>query len=94
MPIPNVIAGVLIGIANESWRAVVMVSCIWGLVWCMTAWILEPTRAFESIRVFRERGQKLLFRSPFVTFWVVEWFTAAVTATVVGTVTHFSATLF
>jgi hypothetical protein len=38
---PNVLAGLLIGIGNTSWIAVIGSSAVWGVVWILWSWIQE-----------------------------------------------------
>jgi len=36
IPFPNVIAGILIGVFNETWLARLILPFVWGLVYCVS----------------------------------------------------------
>jgi len=87
-PIPNVVAGILIGIENSSWLEVFVVSLIWPIVLCVYISLRDMGRMHATIVQFRERAQRLLFNSPTATFFAVEFVTAFFTAMPVALITY------
>ena len=92
LPYPNVLAGVLIGAVNSPWSAVLGASLGWGIVWCLYVWICNIHTA--RIVFLRERGKHLLFGSPAITFWAIEWIIGFSTAPPIGTVVYFARLAF
>jgi hypothetical protein len=80
IPIPNVLAGALIGLVNRSWAELLVSAAVWPVVYCAYVAITERPRAATTIAQFRERGQRLLFGSATSTFYAVEFATAIATA--------------
>jgi len=80
IPFPNVIAGCLIGFTVSGWGEL-LVACVgWAFVFCLYVWIAESNRVALTICAFKERGQRLLFGSPALTFFAIEWVTALATS--------------
>ena len=87
IPIPNVLAGILIGVAVNAWGEL-LVSCVgWSFVFCAHVWIAEHQRAEFTISEMKTRAHRLLFGSPAMTFCAVEWVTALTTSLAVSAVT-------
>ena len=84
----NVLVGIVIGIANDSWPAVLIVSAGWPLVFCVYVSLIRAERARATIAVFEARGSHFLFGSPFLTFYAIEFATALVTTLPVAIVSH------
>jgi hypothetical protein len=88
IPFPNVIAGVLIGIANDAFLAVVLAAFAWGFVFCGYVWVADSKRAKLTITSFRDRGRRFLFGSPVLTFYGIEYVTALATSFLFGVVSY------
>lgn len=88
IPVPNFLAGVLIGIVNTSWAAVILACCVWSVVFCGYVSIADSTRKEAAIKDFRSRGRRLLFGSATLTFYGIEFYTALMTSLTVGCLTH------
>lgn len=80
IPIPNVLAGALIGFANSSWFEVLVSAAVWPLIYCAFVAIVERSRVVASVAQFRERGRHLLFGSARSTFFAIEFASALFTA--------------
>jgi hypothetical protein len=92
IPVPNFIAGVLIGIFNVSWSAVFYASLLWGFVFLVMA-------AFngKSARIaFIERGYQgsKLGISKNGWYWIIEYWTGFATALFFGTIVYFIMMIF
>jgi len=88
IPAPNVFAGLLIGIFNTSWLTVVLASFGWGLSFCGYVSIVDTARREATIAGFRASARRLLFGSPTLTFYAVEFSTALMTSLLVGCLTY------
>jgi hypothetical protein len=88
IPAPNLFAGLLIGIANISWLAVVLASFVWSLVFCGYVSILDTERRDATNVDFRARARRMLVGSPTLTFYAIEFYTALVTSLLVSCLTH------
>ncbi len=84
IPAPNFLAGVLIGIANDLWWAVLLSAWVWGIIFCFYVTITQSERRRKSIDSITEKGQKLFLGSPIITFYMIEFLTAFITSSVVG----------
>jgi len=88
IPAPNFLAGLLIGIFNTSWLTVVLASFGWALAFCGYVSIVDTARRDTTIGDFRARARRLLFGSPVLTFYAIEFSTALVTSLPVGCLTY------
>ena len=88
IPAPNLIAGVLIGIANDQWSAVALSSIGWSLIFCFYVTLIQAERKNVTIASFAEKGQRLILGSPAITFYTMEFITAFVTSIVVGSIVY------
>ena len=88
IPARNVLAGIFIGLANDGWFEVLVVSAVWPFIFCALVSITERPRVEATIAAFRQRGQHLVMRSPVLTFYAVECATALVTAGSVALLAH------
>ena len=87
IPIPNVLAGILIGVAVNAWGEL-LVSCVgWSFAFCAHVWIAQHQRAEFTIVEMETRAHRLLFGSPAMTFYAIEWATALPTSLAVSAVT-------
>lgn len=84
IPAPNFIAGVLIGIANDLWWVVLLSAFGWGFVFCFYVNITQSERHRQSIQSITEKGQRLFWGSPTMTFYMIEFVTAFTTSLVIG----------
>lgn len=88
IPAPNVLAGVLIGIVNDSWLSVLGVSAVWPLIFCVYISIMDRARRDATVAQFTARGRHLLMGSPTLTFYAGEFVTALLTALPVAMLAH------
>ena len=88
IPAPNFIAGILIGITNNSWPSVVLASIVWSLVFCGYVSIADSARRNKTIEDFGLKARRLLFGSAMLTFYCIEYFSALMTSLFVGCLTH------
>lgn len=88
IPAPNFVAGVLIGIANTSWPAVVIACFVWPFIFCAYVSILGSARKVARIDHMRTHGSRLLCGSPMLTFYAIEFSTALMTVFVVGSLSY------
>ena len=84
IPVPNFIAGVLIGIVNALWWAVPLSALGWGLVFCFYVNITQSERCKQSIQSVTDKGKRLFLGSPTMTFYMIEFVTAFTTSLVIG----------
>ena len=78
---PNAIAGVLIGIANDSWLPRLIIPFIWGVVFCVYTSIARQAKREEFIVQAVMREQKAKWgMSPTQAFYFTEYGTATVTS--------------
>ena len=83
IPAPNVIAGILIGLASDVWLARIIAPFAWGIVFCIYTWIAreEEKNAFVAARQASISGQKAKWgMSHGQAFYFVEYMTAAFTS--------------
>jgi hypothetical protein len=88
IPAPNVIAGVMIGIAADTWLIAVTSAIGWSFVFCLYVTLHDRPRRDVTIDAFRHRSGRLLLGSPVLTFYAIEFSTALVTALPVALMTH------
>ena len=88
LPAPNFFAGILIGVANEQWLAVLVAAFGWGIVFCFYVSLFEVRRKTFEIEQIRQKGQRLLFNSPTMTFYQIEFLTGFMTSLVMGSVSY------
>ncbi len=88
IPAPNVIAGMLIGVLNDNWLAVLGSSAVWPLIFCAYVSIANRARRDATVGQFAARGRQLLMGSPVLTFYAGEFVTAALTALPVALLAH------
>lgn len=75
----NAIAGILIGIANESWTGYLLAPLVWGLVWCAYVSFRHRERLKDYISGGLEktsRKESELIRA----FYLTEYGTAVTTS--------------
>lgn len=88
IPAPNFIAGVLIGLANTSWLAVILACLVWPFVFCAYVAIFDAARRDATVEHFRTQSRRLLFDSPVLTFYAIEFSTALTTSLLVACIAH------
>jgi len=90
IPFPNVIAGILIGIANDEWLMRIVIPFIWGFIFCFTASITWHDRKSDYIEQAKMLNRPLKFgMSPLLAFYFIEYFTASSTALVFSVIAGF-----
>jgi hypothetical protein len=88
IPAPNFLAGVLIGLANTSWLAVILACLVWPFVFCACVGIFDATRRDATVEHYRTHGRRLLFDSPALTFYAIEFSTALMTSLLVACIAY------
>ena len=79
IPMPNVIAGVLIGAVNDTWVGVLATSAVvWPLTFCVYVSFVDSPRLIDMADKLGSR-----FKAYLVEFW-----TAALTALPVATIVY------
>jgi len=95
IPVPNLLAGLLIGIANNSWLAVIGVCIIWSVVFCVYVSVLDTKRKTATIFHFQSTGRKAKWgMSPTAAFYFIEFNTALTTSLVVASLAYVLKGLF
>ncbi len=94
IPVPNFIAGVLIGLLNDSWTSVALASIGWSFVFCVYVALTQNDRKKVTIASIAEKGQRLFLGSPTHTFYAMEFITALATSIVVGSIVYALKKLF
>ncbi len=80
LPVPNVLAGFLIGIACTTWGDVFIASAAWPLVYCFVVATNESARKNAMLRRIGERQENPVPVKLGVTFFALEFFYALLTA--------------
>ena len=77
----NVIAGILIGIANDTWLARLIIPFVWGIVFCVYTSIARKNKRDAFIAKAEMRNRKANWGlSPMQAFYVIEYNTASFTS--------------
>lgn len=76
----NVIAGILIGIVNDSWFAIILASLIWAIVWCIYQFIHKDKFESYIARVKEKNIPPKWGMSYAQSFYFIEYLTASITA--------------
>ena len=84
---PNVVAGLLIGIANPSWISVVGSSAVWGVVWIVWSIIRKSPWIQASVQKGMMRMEWGLTRS-WITALSIEYVTSVLTVLPIGCVVY------
>jgi len=95
IPFPNIIAGILIGVANDTWLARLIVPFVWGIVFCIDTSIFrrEKRDAFVAKAEVLDRKTKLGM-SHAQAFYFVEYWTASFTSLLFSVISGFIRGLF
>lgn len=81
IPFANVIAGILIGVFNDTWLARLVVPFVWGIVFCIYISILGRKRRDAFIAKAEMNGRKAKWgMSHLQAFYFVEYMTAILTS--------------
>jgi hypothetical protein len=80
----NFIAGILIGIANDSWLAVITVCFMWSLVFCVYVSMFDTRRKTATISHFENTDRKPMWGMSHTAFYFIEFNTALTTSLVVA----------
>jgi hypothetical protein len=87
-PIPNIIAGILIGVLIHSAIAFAMISLGWAAVFCVGISVFDKGYVGSSIQKINDRGQRLFWGSPRLNFYVIVYSTALSTTVFFGVLTY------
>jgi hypothetical protein len=81
IPFSNVVAGIFIGIANDSWLARLFIPFIWGIIFCVCSFIFNKEEQEKIIEKTKLINKKRKFGLTNVqAFYFVEYMTATSTA--------------
>ncbi|KKS46606.1 hypothetical protein A2567_00795 [Candidatus Azambacteria bacterium RIFOXYD1_FULL_42_11] len=76
----NVIAGILIGIINNSWLAIIVAPLLWGIVWCVLQFIYK-NKLNNYLDRAKEKNLPLKWKmSHTQSFYFIEYLTSSTTA--------------
>jgi hypothetical protein len=90
MPLPNVIAGILIGVSNSTLIALLIANVVWSIAFFVYGLIFERVRIEQQLfHLTQNPGGKRLFGSPLLTLFAIEFTTALMTAGSVSLITKF-----
>lgn len=89
----NVIAGILIGIANDEWIARLIVSFAWGIVFVIYASIFRQQN--RDTFIAQNLGRRAMWgMSSGVAFYFVEFMTAVITSMIFSVLAGIVRTVF
>ena len=95
IPFPNVIAGILIGIANDTWLARLIAPFMWGVVFCFYTSIVRRDKRDAFISNAKMRDKKAKWGISHVqAFYFVEYMTASFTSLFFSIISGFIKELF
>ncbi len=95
IPFPNVIAGILIGIASDTWCAWLIVPFIWGIVFCIYTSIARRGERDAFIANAEIQDKKAKWgMSHIQAFYFVEYMTASFTSLFFSVISGFIKGLF
>ena len=83
IPFPNVIAGILIGVANETWSALFIIPFVWGIAYCIYVLFTkkeELNMFIEQAKINNRKGKWGMSHKQ--EFYFVEYTTASFTSLV------------
>ena len=81
IPFPNVIAGILIGIANDTWLARIIIPFAWGIVFCIYTSIARRDKRDTFLTKSQSLDRKTKWGMSHVqAFYFVEYMTASFTS--------------
>jgi hypothetical protein len=86
IPIPNVVAGVLIGYTSPGWTELLVAAAAWPIAYCAYVSLADRERAMAAVAHILSRAHRRLPGSPMLTFYVIELVTSFATAVGVGVV--------
>jgi len=91
----NVIAGILIGIANDTWLARLIIPFAWGIVFCIYTSIARRDKQNAFITKFQKVDRKAKWGMSHVqAFYFVEYMTASFTSLLFSIISGFLKGLF
>lgn len=86
VPIPNAIAGIIIGVLAYSWLGRLGIPFVWGISWCFLVSIVG--REERDFFIKHKKGQKAKWdMSPVWAFYYIEYMTASTTALLFSIIT-------
>lgn len=95
VPFPNVIAGILMGIASDTWLARLIAPFIWGIIFCIYTSIVRRNKRDAFIADAKMHDRKAKWgMSPMQAFYFVEYMTATFTSLVFSIISGFIKGLF
>ena len=94
-PFPNVIAGILIGIVNDTWLSRLIIPFIWGFVFCIYTSIFRRDKRDVFITNAEIHDIKAKWgMSNVQAFYFIEYFTASFTSLLFSIISGFIKGLF
>jgi hypothetical protein len=90
IPFPNVIAGILIGIANDTWLARLIIPFAWGIVFCIYTSIARRDKRDAFVTKSENLGREAKWGMSHVhAFYFVEYMTASFTSLLFSIISGF-----
>ena len=95
IPFPNIIAGILIGVASDTWLIRLIVPFVWGIVFCVNTSIFRREKRDEMVAKAERLDRKAkLGMSHAQAFYFVEYGTASFTSLLFSVISGFIKGLF
>jgi hypothetical protein len=83
IPIPNMLVGILIGLANDTWLPRLIIPFGWGVIFCIYTAIASRDKQDAFVSQAERRGRKAKgSMSHIQAFYLVEYATATSTSLV------------
>ena len=77
----------MIALAFNTWAKVLIACFGWAIAFCAFVWVKEGRAEKIAVSYYQEHGEHLVFGSPTLTFYAVEWITDLIVALLSATVT-------
>ncbi len=88
IPMPNVIAGISIGFANDTWLYRILIPFVWGVVFCIYISIVQRDKLDVFITQAEMKGYKAKGgMSHLLSFYFIEYTTATTTSLIFSVIT-------
>jgi len=75
IPFPNVIAGIFIGLVNDTWFQRILIPFGWGIIFCIYNFIVGRDKRFVAESEMRDRKARFGM-SHILSFYFIEYATA------------------
>ena len=88
--IPSAVAGITIGMTNQSLLVVILASFFWAGIFSLYLYVSEKDRLMTIIAVMRGQGQSNHAISPKLTVYFNDFLISAVTSLIFGLILYFT----